>query len=380
MKLRTAALTLVTAAGMFSGACSPGPGGSTGAGGAGASGTGGVGGASCPDVSACGGDLVGTWTVVSSCLTVSGALDVGLVGAACPSAPVTGSLAVTGTFTANADRTYSDNTTTTGEEHFTLGPSCLVISSTPVTCDGAASIIKSLGYASLTCTPTAGGGCDCSGTARQTGGLGVLSVAPSTNSNYATAGNVVTISNDGANVPYSYCVSGDTLTLTPQSASPTMMGTIVLQRSGSSGTGGTTGSAGTTGSGGRGGAGGTAGAGGAAGAGGRGGAGGAAGDGGRGGAAGAPAQRGAAVAAARRARRALPGAAALAGLRAAAGARPAREGPAARAASSARATSTRAAATPASRPTAPCGRSSARTAESSIRSATPRAPPRTSSR
>ena len=109
---------------------------------------------------------------MSSCLTVSGALDVGLAGAACPSAPVTGSLAVTGTFTANADRTYSDNTTTTGEEHFTLGPSCLVISSTPVTCDGAASIIKSLGYASLTCTPTPGGGCTCAGTVHQTGGLG----------------------------------------------------------------------------------------------------------------------------------------------------------------------------------------------------------------
>ena len=56
---------------------------------------------------------------------------------------------MTGTWTANADGTYSDNTTTTGDEQFTLGPSCLVISSTPVTCDGAASIIKNLGYSSL---------------------------------------------------------------------------------------------------------------------------------------------------------------------------------------------------------------------------------------
>jgi non-reducing end alpha-L-arabinofuranosidase len=218
--------------------------------------------------------VVGTWTVASSCLTVSGALDLALVGAGCPSAPVTGTLAVTGTFTANADGTYSDDTTTTGQERFTLGPSCLVISSTPVTCEGAAGIIKNLGYASVTCTSVAGGGCDCAATAQQKGGLGVLSVAPSTSSNYAVSGNVVTISNDGGDVRYATCVSGNMLTVTPQSASPTITGTIVLQKSGSSGTGGTTGAAGTTGSGGTSGSAGASGSGGAAGSGGQGGGGG----------------------------------------------------------------------------------------------------------
>jgi hypothetical protein len=261
-------------------ACNPGPGGSPGAGGssgaAGATGTGASGGAACPNVSACGGDLVGTWTVASSCLTVSGALDLSLVGAGCPSAPVTGSLTVSGTFTANANGTYSDNTITTGDEQFTLGPSCLVISSTPVNCDGAASIIKNLGYSSLTCTPAPGGGCNCAATARQTGGFGVLSVAPSTSSNYTTTGNVATISNDGGDVRYSYCVSGNMLTVTPQSASPMMSGTIVLQKSGSSGAGGTTGNGGTTGTAG------SAGSGGAAGVEGRGGVGGTTGNGGGG--------------------------------------------------------------------------------------------------
>jgi hypothetical protein len=235
----------------------------------------------------CGGNVVGAWTVASSCLTVSGSLDLTLVGAGCPTAPVTGTLAVTGTFTANADGTYSDDTTTTGQEHFTLAPACLVISSTPVSCAGAAGIIQSLGYTSVTCTSVSGGGCDCSATAQQRGGLGMLSVAPSTNSNYTVSGNMVTISNDGGDVRYASCVAGNTWTVTPQSTSPTITGTIVLQKSSSSGSGGTTGSAGTSGSGGASGSGGVSGSGGAAGSGGgSGGSAGRGGAGGRGGAAG----------------------------------------------------------------------------------------------
>jgi len=257
-------------------------------GGGGAGGNSGAGGASCSDVTPCGGDVVGTWTVTSSCLKVTGELDLGLVGAGCPSAPVTGSLQVTGTWTANADGTYSDNTTTSGEEQFTLAPSCLVISSAPVTCDGAANLLKSLGYFSLTCRDVAGGGCTCSGTVQQTGAIGLVSPAPSTNGSYTTSGNEVTISGDSGDTKYSYCVSARTVTMTPESTSPTMTGTIVLQKSGNSGSGGVAaGSGGQIGSGGTRGAGGTAGSGGAGGAKGSGGAGGSAGQGGAAGSAGA---------------------------------------------------------------------------------------------
>ena len=71
----------------------PGSGGTVSSGGS--TGTGG-GGTSCPNVTACGGNLVGTWTVTSSCLKVSGNLDLSLAGAGCPSTPVTGDLQVTG--------------------------------------------------------------------------------------------------------------------------------------------------------------------------------------------------------------------------------------------------------------------------------------------
>jgi hypothetical protein len=263
----------------------------------GGGGAGGGAGGSCTNVTPCGGDVVGTWTVVSSCLKVTGDLDLSLAGGGCPSAPVTGSLQVTGTWTANADGTYSDGTTTSGDEQFALGPSCLTISSTAVTCDGAASFIKNLGYSSLTCPSAAGGGCTCSGTVQQPGTIAVVSVAPSTSGNYTRAGNVVTLSGDAGDTSYAYCVSGNQMTLTPQSASPTMTGTIVLQKSGGSGAGGAAGSGGQTGAGGSAGAaggagggagsGGGGGAGGQAGVGGRGGTGGAAGSGGAGGAAGA---------------------------------------------------------------------------------------------
>jgi hypothetical protein len=90
-------------------------------------------------------------------------------------------------------------------------------------------------------------------------------MSPSTGDNYTTSGNVLTISGGPEDVKYSYCVSGNKLTLTPQPAKPTMTGTIVLQKSGSSGSGGTTGGGGQNGSGGKSGGGGSTGQGGAGG-------------------------------------------------------------------------------------------------------------------
>jgi non-reducing end alpha-L-arabinofuranosidase len=225
--------------------------------GAGGSSSGGAG-AACPNVTPCGGGVVGTWNVTSSCLKVSGNLDLMLVGAGCATAPVTGSLQVTGTWTGNADGTYSDNTTTTGEEQFTLAPSCLVISSTQTDCPGAANIISSLGYSSVTCTPATGGGCSCSATVHQSGGVGLVSNIASPNGNYTTAGNLVTVDSQA---PYSYCASTSTMTWAPQTTTPLTTGTIAFQKNGSIGTGDTGGTSGIGGAS----AGGTSGIGGAGG-------------------------------------------------------------------------------------------------------------------
>src|SRR4029077_8462017 len=79
---------LVVASTMTTHGCSSSTGGGGAAGSAGSSGGGGAGG-SCSNVTSCGGNLVGTWAVTSSCLKVTGSLDLSLVGAGCPSAPVT---------------------------------------------------------------------------------------------------------------------------------------------------------------------------------------------------------------------------------------------------------------------------------------------------
>src|SRR5580692_12174797 len=69
--------------------------------GGGSSGTGGA--ASCPNGTACGGSLIGTWNVSSSCLALSGDMDVSLASLGCKTVPVTGSLQVTGTWIANSN-------------------------------------------------------------------------------------------------------------------------------------------------------------------------------------------------------------------------------------------------------------------------------------
>ena len=147
MKVQSAFLATTLAMAMILGACSSNPesgssgtagssstGGPLGTGGS-SSGTGG--GSSCPNVTACGGNVVGTWTVSSSCLNVTGNLDVSTFGVGCaPAVSVTGgALQVTGTWTANSNGTYSDNTTTTGTEQITVPPACLTVSGTLTTCD-----------------------------------------------------------------------------------------------------------------------------------------------------------------------------------------------------------------------------------------------------
>jgi hypothetical protein len=201
----------------------------------------------------------------------------GLDPSSCKNVAVTGSVTVSGTWTAKSDGTYTDGTTTTGTAQVQLPAGCLMISGTTTTCKMIGGPLAGVGFDSVTCTDAAGGGCACSATINQTGSAGYLSPDPQKSGNYTTASNTLTA--DGT-TNYSYCVSGGKLTVTPQSTELTTSGTIVFQSAGSttgnggaSGSGGTTGGGGTTGSGGRGGstgAGGSAGmgAGGASGAGG----------------------------------------------------------------------------------------------------------------
>jgi hypothetical protein len=219
----------------------------------GSGGSGGAGGDLCSNVAPCGGDVSGTWTVSSSCLNVSGELDLSMVGIGCSSAPVTGSLRVTGTWTGKANGTYLDNTTTSGNEQITLPASCLLVSGTTTTCPAIGSVLVSLGYDSVSCKAAAAGGCLCSAVVAQAGGVGVPSFDPQTSGHYVTTGNSIT-TDDTAK--YAYCAAGSTMVWSFQGPSPTTTGTIVFGKTGAGGTGGV-GAGGVTGTGGRAGVGGS---------------------------------------------------------------------------------------------------------------------------
>jgi hypothetical protein len=210
--------------------------GATGGGGT-ASGTGGSGTvavtpveADCTAVAPCGGSVVGTWAVAGSCLPVSGNADISGFGLGCIAAPITGALKVSGTWTAKDDGTFTDQTTTTGDSQIELPAACLNVSGTVTTCDRLGGALQALGYASVTCADAAsGGGCTCAASAEQSGGLAMVKVGAATNGTYTTADNMITTSAGGSNA-YSYCVSGNTLVVTPQAAGTTgaLTGTIVL--------------------------------------------------------------------------------------------------------------------------------------------------------
>jgi hypothetical protein len=186
----------------------------------------------CSDVTPCGGNVVGTWNVTASCLNVTGQVDLSPIGIGCASASVTGgALHVTGTWTAHSDGTYSDGTTTTGAEQFTLAASCLDRAEVIMHCPALDEILQAaLGYALVSCTDIAGGGCDCTATVNQQGGMGVALWNAPTIGAYTTSGNVVMTTGGQFNAPYSYCISEDTLAMTPQTTMPTTTGKIVLQR------------------------------------------------------------------------------------------------------------------------------------------------------
>ena len=230
------ALTLALAFALFAmilGACSSDATGPSGTGGS--TGTGGTG-QSCSNVVPCGGNAVGTWTVSSSCLNITGSLDLTFAGLNCPPAAVTGSLQVTGTWTANADGTYQDNTTTTGTEKFSLAPSCLMLSGTTTTCDGIAGPLQGLGFSAVTLHVRRERRVHLH-RHRPSGWRAWVAVASGRREAEITRRRV-TRSRSTANSPYAYCVAGTKMTWTPQTTSPTTTGTIVFQGSGASGTGG----------------------------------------------------------------------------------------------------------------------------------------------
>jgi hypothetical protein len=186
---------------------------------------------SCSDVTACGGDVVGDWTAVSSCLTLSGQLDVSGMGANCAYAPVEGTLLVTGTWTANADGSCLEDLSCSGEEQLTFAPECFRMSEAIIDCYRLEQPVMGIGYfegleySSVGCEGESAyePECTCAGVVDRDG--------DSASGTYTASDGVVTTS---GGLAFSYCVTGDTMIMTPRKwssdTSVTITGTVVLKR------------------------------------------------------------------------------------------------------------------------------------------------------
>jgi hypothetical protein len=166
----------------------------------------------------CGGDAVGTWKITSSRLTV----DVPMLDPDCPTATGTSSdIAAAGTLMYNADLSYSDDVTITGNVTMNLPASCLSGASCA---DFGTNLVNEGVFKTATCA-TAGTGCMC------------MLAFPDQSSNdvgtYTTAAGVLTETStgDATGDGLAYCVKGTTLTESPgMAAMSAFLGSITLTK------------------------------------------------------------------------------------------------------------------------------------------------------
>lgn len=194
-------VTLVVSCGGGSGQTGAGGSGGGGRGGSGAAGggaqTGGAGGASCDVVSACGGDIVGTWAVTASCLTASKDLS-----SICAGASATVAYTFTGTVTYGADQSFTPALTLTATAHEYYPSGCAPFGMTCAELGQAGADAASV--VSQSCSLDATGACNCD------------SVQDATTSNipgtYSVSGDVLTTMQGSATATaVQYCVQGGVL-------------------------------------------------------------------------------------------------------------------------------------------------------------------------
>lgn len=177
-----------------------------------AEGCGGSGG-SCGNAPACGGSIVGTWTISSACLTA----EASFVTSQCAAGTLTSSsLTETGTIIYNSDGTYSSSGTANGYLKFDAPQSCLMSDGgTPPTCQQLNQMLQ----ATASLTPGMSETCTGSSVCHCT--LTITNQARSDTGTYTTtATGLLTLTPmNGTASQIDYCVQGHTLTESPQAGS-----------------------------------------------------------------------------------------------------------------------------------------------------------------
>ena len=183
-------------------------------------------GGTCSNTAACGGAIVGTWTITSSCVSESASM----LDSQCPSATARSSgLTITGNVTYNADGTYSSTSAVSGTIDVTLPPSCLTTNGVTLTCDQLNQLFQANPTAGVTLNCTGSSSCTCTETiAGQT--------SSETGTYTTTAAGLLTDTPTGGTTSLTdYCVKGTTMTQSPHAGSAmmgqTVSGTITLTKS-----------------------------------------------------------------------------------------------------------------------------------------------------
>jgi hypothetical protein len=186
---------------------------------------GGSGGGTCANGSACGGNIVGTWKIVSSCLSSSGS------DPSCPTATSdTSGLKIDGTVTYDAAMTYNTAMTLSGTVKSTLPASCLMDNGMTITCAqlGAAFMAGAqdpdFPFSAASCTGSSS--CTCT--------LTYKPISVNDMGTYITAGGLLTETDSSGDATQSdFCVLGSKLTESPHKdmTMPGMMGDVAVSGS-----------------------------------------------------------------------------------------------------------------------------------------------------
>jgi hypothetical protein len=168
---------------------------------------------------ACGGDIMGNWTITSATIDVA----MSMFDADCPGATGKGTgIKLTGNAIYNADMTYTENATFDGMVTVDIPTSCLQGSAT---CADRAGAIMGDTFQSATCTST-GSACSCTAVFAPT-------EVPDTGTYSTTAAGLLSETSAGETTAdeSDYCVTGTTLTETPHAGSSSgITGTITLMK------------------------------------------------------------------------------------------------------------------------------------------------------
>jgi hypothetical protein len=177
------------------------------------------GGATCGAVAACGGAVVGTWTITDQCVTEDADLS-----SVCAGITASISGVFSGNLTFNANLTYTQTGTAGGTVHYHFPTTCLgnqtcsQVQANLMTASASAGM--GLTFQSVNCTAeTAGCGCDA-----------IIATAPANETGtYVVSGGTLSTTHDGTTDDALYCVNGNTMHQMPPASQPST-GAIILSK------------------------------------------------------------------------------------------------------------------------------------------------------